>query len=143
MESSGNEFVQDNRMILFLPVDAGIKIVFTTLIVKMAPLYERCNGDILGFFKETGDAWDMNGTLCSTAAMDPDELQKSVSMLEALGLQCERAPVDYYVLEALRGIENEGEPDFYAYWGTLNDGELEFYKGEDCRYYACLKGVTP
>ncbi len=143
MESSGNEFVQEDRFILFLPVDVGIKIVFYTLIVKMEPLYEKCKGDIIGFFKETGDAWDMNGTLCSTAAMHPDDLQKSVSMLEALGLQCERAPVDYYVLEALRGFENEGEPDFYAYWGTLDDGELEFYGDEYRYFYARLKGGTP
>ena len=61
METSETTPIPQDRMILFRPVELGIVITFYTLLVKMEPLNQKCKGDLLGFFKETGCCRDMNG----------------------------------------------------------------------------------
>ena len=122
MESSETQFTQKDRMILLRPVELGIVLTCYTLLVKMESLNQKCNGDFLGFFKETGCAWDMNGTLCSAAAMALEDLDDCFDSLHARGMQCENAPVDFYVVCAGLGI-----PEMSSYFMTLDDGEVEFY----------------
>ena len=136
MESSGAEFTQQDRMILFRPVELGIVLTFYTLLVKMELLNQKCNGDVLGFFKETGCAWDMNGTLCSAAAMGLEDLDDCFASLRACGMQCESAPVDFYLVIAGCGTPEHG---WSSYFVTLDDGEIEFYDDEDNKPYARLK----
>jgi hypothetical protein len=123
METEAPSEREQSRSILFRPVGEGIPIAFFTLLVKMAPLHRACNGDLAGFFKETGDAWDMDGRLCSAAAMSLDDLNQSLGLLKALGLQCHRAPVDFYVLEAFPFLPQG--PGGSIFW-TIDDGELRF-----------------
>ena len=74
MESSETSFTQQDRMILLRPTELGIVLTFYTVLVKMESLTQKCNGDVLGFFKETGCVWATNGTLCSASAMSLEDL---------------------------------------------------------------------
>jgi len=135
MESSETELTKQNRMILFRPVELGLVLTFYTLLVKMESLSQKCSGDVLGFFKETGCVWDMNGTLCSTAAMGLEDLDDCFGFLHARGMQCETAPVDFYLVVA--GYANNVAWD--SYFETLDDGEIELYYDEDNKPCARLK----
>ena len=138
MESSETTYTHRDRMILLRPVELGLVVTFYTLLVKMESLNQKCNGDVLGFFKETGCAWDMNGTLCSAAAMQLEDLDDCFNALHARGMQCESAPVDFYVVFARCGTPEHGWP---SYFETLDDGEIEFYDDEDNKPCARLKGA--
>ena len=135
MESSETQLTQQDRMILFRPVELGIVLTFYTLLVKMESLNQKCNGNALGFFEETGCCWDMNGTLCSAAAMGLEDLYPCFDSLHARGMQCESAPVDYYLVDACCVIPEHGMTPYFL---SLDDGEIEFYT-EDHRECARLK----
>ena len=136
MESSETRFTQQDRMILLRPIELGIVLTFYTVLVKMESLNQKCNGDVLGFFKETGCAWDTNGTLCSASAMSLEDLDDCFDALHARGMQCESASVDFYVVRAALGSPERVWPSFCE---TLDDGEIEFYDDEDHRPCARLK----
>ena len=134
MGTSETTFITDDRMILFRPVELGIVITCFTLIVKMESLHQKCNGDLLGFFKETGCCWDMNGTLCSAAAMALDDLDECFEALGRRGMQCASAPVDFYVVSQVAAPSR-----WESCCETLDDGEIEYYHDEDHRPCARLK----
>ena len=134
MGTEETTFTTDDRMILFRPVELGIVITFFTLLVKMEPLARKCNGDLLGFFKETQCCWDMNGTLCSAAAMALDDLDECFEALGRRGMQCESAPVDFYVVSQV-----PSPTGFESWCETLDDGEIEYYFDEEHRPCARLK----
>jgi len=134
MGTSETTFITDDRMILFRPVELGIVITCFTLIVKMESLHQKCNGDLLGFFKETGCCWDMNGTLCSAAAMALDDLDECFEALGRRGMQCESAPVDFYVVSQVASPSG-----WESYCEALDDGEVEYYKDKDRGPCARLK----
>jgi hypothetical protein len=138
MESSETKYTQRDRMILLRPVELGLVVTFYTLLVKMEPLNKKCNRDILGFFKETGCAWDMNWALCA-AAMELEDLDDCFKALHARGMQCESVPVDFYVVFARCGTHECGWP---SYFETLDDGKIEFYDDEDNKPCARLKGAS-
>lgn len=137
METPENNDTRQDRTILLRPANGGISIVFFTLLVKMDALRKACNGDILAFFRETGDAWDMDGSLCSTAAMSLDDLNHSIGCLRTLGLQYDRPPVDWYLLEG--GFTSALGFQGPIFW-TLDDGALDFVD-EEGKWYARLKGT--
>jgi hypothetical protein len=134
METSETTRIPEDRMILFLPVELGIVITCNTLLVKMESLHQKCKGDLLGFFKETGCCWDMNGTLCSAAAMTLGDLDECFEALGRRGMQCESAPVDFYVVSQVASPSG-----WESCCDTLDDGELEYYHDEDHRPCARLK----
>lgn len=134
-----SDFPDTDGMVSLLPPDCWIPLTFYTLIVKVDSLeriYNSVPQGFLEFFKESGSEWVTNGTLCYTIAMGFEDIEEPIDLLKARGMQCETAPVDFYVLEAgLRIISDFISP---VYFISLDDGELEIDKDE-WKQYARLK----
>ena len=137
-----SDFPDTDGMVSLLPSDCWIPLTFYTLIVKMDSLERMCNSVprvLLEFFKESESEWVTNGTLCSTIAMGFEDIEEPIDLLKTRGMQCETAPVDFYVLEA--GLRINSDFISPVYFISLDDGELEIDKDE-WKQYARLKTAT-
>lgn len=137
-----SDFPDTDGMVSLLPPDCWIPLTFYTLIVKMDSLERMCSSvprGLLEFFKESESEWVTNGTLCSTIAMGFEDIEEPIDLLKTRGMQCETAPVDFYVLEA--GLRINSDFISPVYFISLDDGELEIDKDE-WKQYARLKTAT-
>lgn len=106
METSETPSTQQESHVLLALPEEGISLAFYALLVKMEPLIQKCDSDVLKFFREMGCDWDTNGTLCSTKAMSLQDLDDCFESLYSRGMLCEAAHVDFDVVTATWDILN-------------------------------------
>jgi hypothetical protein len=122
------------RSVYFRTAESGVRVVFISLIVKMHSIDRKYLSGVTSFFRQSSGPWEMDGKRYLTASM-ADDLDDLISLLESHGMQCSKAPADYYLICADFGVDDGFTHPVFL---STDGGELELYFDQDKKLCAVL-----